>query len=427
MPFLVAVALVTFFGCAIGGLDRDAARAMTAVAQGALALAVIALPRTRTAVFDWLKRFSTPAALYAALLMQAAIMSGAFWFGAADTPYRAEQALVGLAGLGLFFVSVAGATTAAGRNRMLAALLWIPLVLAALTILDWLDGRGDFFGLVAPSADNRVSGPFADPNEAATAFALFAVFGAFAAMDELTRRPAQGAPPLPALTRRLFLPAASVVASLNMLALSGSRAGIASGVAGLAVYFFIAWRRGQKGRAGPQIAPIVAGSVAVLALLVAITSGGGAMRRYAAASDDVKYYASVTKAAVGAWTDKPIFGHGLGAYDLLPASADGAPFDALRWLAEAGIVGTALIAAALGMLLWSLWRADDHGRKPSRGFALAAGLLTTALVHGAATSAMASPPAAGVLAALLGIATAYIDPLGAAMKVKATARTRVLG
>lgn len=427
MPFLVAVALVTFFGCAIGGLDRDAARAMTAVAQGALALAAIALPRTRTAVFDWLKRFATPSGLYAGLLMQAAIMSGAFYFGAADTPYRAEQALVGLAGLGIFFVSVAGATTAVGRNRMLAALLWVPLALAMLTIVDRFDGRGDFFGLVTPAADNRVSGPFGDPNEAATVFALFAVFGAFAAMDELTRRPAQGAPPLPALARRLFLPAASVVASLNMLALSGSRAGIAAGVAGLAAYLFIAWRRGQKGRAGPRIAPIVAGSVAVLALLVAITSGGGAMRRYAAASSDVKYYASMTKAAVGAWVDKPVFGHGLGAYDLLPASADGAPFDLLRWLAEAGLVGTTLLAAALGTLLWALWRADDHGRKPSRGFALAAGLLVTALTHGAATAAMGSPAASAVLATLLAVATAYVDPLGAAMKVKATARTRVLG
>ena len=427
MPFLVAVALVTFFGCAIGGLDRDAARAMTAVAQGALALAAIAAPRTRTAVFDWLKRFATPAGLYAALLMQAAIMSGAFYFGAADTPYRAEQALVGLAGLGLFFVAVAGTTTAVGRNRMLGALLWIPLALAALTIIDRLDGRGDFFGLVVPSADNRVSGPFADPNEAATVFALFAVLAAFAAMDELTRRPTQGAGPLPALARRLFLPAASVVASLNMLTLSGSRAGIAAGVAGLAVYFFIAWRRGQKGRAGPRIAPIVAGSVAVLALLVAVTSGAGALHRYAATSSDVKYYASMTKAAVGAWADKPVFGHGLGAYDLLPAGADGAPFDALRWLAEAGLVGSALLAAALGTLLWRLWRADDHGRKPSRGFALAAGLLTVALVHGAATAAMASPAGAGVLAALLGVATAYIDPLGDAMKVTATARPRVLG
>ena len=427
MPFLVAVAFVTFFGCVVAGLDRDASRALMAATHGAVALAVIAAPRTRTAVFDWLKRFATPAGLYAAILMQAAIMSGAFYFGAADTPYRAEQAMVALAGIGFFFVAVTGAATAVGRNRMLGAMLWVPLALAALTIIDRFDGRGDFFGMIVPLAEGRVSGPFPDPNEAATVFALFAVFATFAGVDELTRRPAQGAGPLPALAQRLFLPSASFVASLNMLVLSGSRAGIAAGVAGLAVYLFLAWQRGQKGRAGPRVVPAVAGAAAVMALVVAVTSGGGALHRYAAAASDRDYYAAMTRAAMTAWGQKPLFGHGLGAYDLLPAGADGAPFDMLRWLAEAGVVGAALLAAALGMLLWRLWRAEDHGRRPSRGFALAAGLLATALVHGAATSALASPAAAAVLAALLGIAAAYIDPLAGAAKVKETARTRVLG
>ena len=173
--------------------------------------------------------------------------------------------------------------------------------------------------------------------------------------------------------------------------------------------------------------PIAAGVVGVVALLVAVTSGGTALHRYAAISDAHQPLESMTSAALKAWQEQPIFGHGLGSYDLLPAGADGAPLDALRWLAEAGIVGTALIAASIGWLVWTLWRADDHGRRPSRGFSLAAGLLTTALVHGAVNPALSAPGVASVLAALLGIAAAYIDPLGATMKVKATARTRVLG
>ncbi len=427
MPFLVAVALVTFLGCAVAGLDRDASRALVAVSHGAVALAVIALPRTRTAVFDVFKRFAIPSALYVALLMQAAVMSGAFYFGASETPYRAEQVIVALVGLGFFFAAVAGAATAVGRNRMLAALLWVPLALATLTILDRFDGRGDFFGLIVPGADNRVSASFASPNEAATAFALFAVLAAFACVDELTRRPAQGAGPLPALARRLFLPSASFIASFNLLMLSGSRAGIAAGVAGLAVYFLVAWRRGQKGRAGPRLIPVVAGVVGALALVVAVTSGSAALRRFANTTEARASYETSSQAAVKAWGEAPVFGHGLGAYDLLPAGAEGAPLDALRWLAEAGVLGTGLLAAAIGMLLWTLWRADDHGRKPSRGFSLAAGLLTTALVHGAATPALSAPAVTGVLAALLGVAAAYIDPLGSSMKVKATSRTRVLG
>jgi O-antigen ligase len=428
MPFLVAVAVVTFFGCVIAGLDRDAARALTAASHGLLALAVIAWPRTRQAVFEFLKRFALPAGLFAALIMQGAVMGGAFGLGAADTPYRTEQAMVALAGAGFFFVAVAGATTAVGRNRMVSALLWAPLSIATLTIFDWFDGRGDFFGLVAPNAENRVAGPFGSPNESATVFAMFAVLAAFAAVDELTRRPAQSTegPMPPTLTRRLFLPIAAMIASLNMLALSGSRAGIAAGVAGLAAYFFLAWRRGLRGRAGPRIVPLAAAVVGVMALVAAATSGAGALRRFVAAPGDPGYYASTTRAATAAWAQKPVFGHGLGAYDVIPAGADGAPFDLLRWLAETGLFGAALLLGALGVFLWRLWRADDHGRKPTRGFALATGVMAVAFVHGAATSALTAPAAASVLAALAGVAAAYIDPLGAALKVKATARTRVL-
>ncbi len=428
MPFLVAVALVTFLGCAVAGLDRDAVRAFTASAHGALALAAIAWPRTRFAMFDVLKRFSLPAGLFAALVVQGAIMSGAFLVGAADAPYRAEQAMVALAGAGFCFLATAGATIAAGRNRMVSALLWVPLAIAALTVLDGFDGRGDFFGLAVPDPEGRVAGPFASPNESATVFALFAVLAAFAGVDELTRRPTQGPEAAaPTLVRRMILPGAAMAASLNMLVLSGSRAGIAAGVAGLVAFFFLAWRRGLKGRAGPRLVPAAAGAVGVMALLAAATSGGGALRRFLSAPGEPGYYAGVTQSAAAAWGEKPLFGHGMGAYDMIPAGAGGAPFDALRWLAETGLVGGALLLGAFGVYLWRLWRADDHGRRPSRGFTLAAGVMTVTMVHGLATSALASPAAAGVFAALMGVAAAYVDPVAAAAKVKETARTRVLG
>lgn len=428
MPFLVAVAAVTFLSCVVAGIDRDAARAMTAAGHGAVALAAIAAPRTRQAVFEFLKRFALPAGLFAALIMQGAVMSGAFFIGAADAPFRTEQGMVALAGAGFFFTATAGLATAVGRNRMVAALLWVPLALAVMTLFDWLDGNGDFFGLVAPNAENRVSGPFASPNESATVFAMFAVLAAFAGVDELTRRmpqPSEGPLP-PSLTQRLFLPAAALVASLNMLVLSGSRAGIAAGVAGLAAYFVLAWRRGLKGRAGPRIVPISAAVVGGVALLVAATSGAGALRRFTTAGGQPGYAPDVTNAAAAAWGEKPLFGHGLGAYDVISAGAGGAPFDLLRWLAETGLVGAGLLLGAFGVFMWRLWRADDHGRRPTRAFLLSAGVMAAAFVHGAATSALTAPASASVFAALLGVAAAYIDPPGAAMKVKATARTRVL-
>lgn len=428
MPLLAAVAFITFLGCAMAGMDRDLSRGVLAGLQGLIAVVAIAMPRTRTAIFEALKRFSRPAAAYCALLMLASVMSGAFFIGAADDPWRAEQALVGLAGAGFFFVAATGAATAAGRNRMISALLVPPVALTVLIILDRFDGQLDFFGLSQVAADNRLAGPFATPNEAATVFALFAILAAFAIVDELTRRPApRGTLPPPALAQRLFLPVTAFVASLNLLALTGSRAGIAAGVGGLAIYFAIAWLRGLKGRSGPRLVPIAAGAVSLIALFVAFTSGAGALKRYAVADASAQPYSAMTTAALDAWKQAPLFGHGLGAYDLLPAGDAGASNDIVRWLAEAGVVGTGLALATLLIFLFQLWRAKDHGRRPTRGFALAAGLMAAIFIQGLAQQVLSSPAVGAVFAALLGLAAAYLDPAAEARKIKPTARTRVLG
>lgn len=428
MPLLAAVAFITFLGCAMAGTDRDLSRGVIAALQGLLAVVAISLPRPRAAIFEMLKRFSRPAAAYCALLMLAAVMSGAFIIGAAEDPWRAEQALVGLAGAGFFFAASSGAATAGGRNRMVTALLVAPVALTALIILDRFDGRLDFFGISQIAPDNRLAGPFATANEAATVFALFAILAAFAIVDELTRRPpVTGTLPPPALAQRLFLPATAFVASLNVLALTGSRAGIAAGIAGLSVYFGIAWLRGLKGRSGPRLVPIAAAAVSVIAVFIAFTSGAGAIKRYASADAAAAPYSTMASAALEAWKQAPLFGHGLGAYDLLPAGDAGASNDIVRWLAEAGMVGTGLALAALGGLLFQLWRAKDHGRRPARGFALAAGLLAVVFIQGLAQPVLSSPAAGAVFAALLGLAAAYIDPAAEARRIKPSARTRVLG
>lgn len=428
MPLLVAVAFITFLGCAMAGMDRDLARGAFAALQGVVAIGAIAWPRSRTAIFEALKRFSRPAAAYSALLLLAAVMSGSLFVGAAPDPWRAEQALVGLTGVGFFFVVATGAATAGSRNRLASALLVTPLALAVLIILDRFDGQLDFFGLTQAPPENRLSGPFATPNEAATAFGLFAILAAFSIVDELTRQPApRGTLPPPALAQRLFLPGSALVASLNMLALTGSRAGIAAGAAGLAVYLVIAWQRGLKGRSGPRMVPIAGGVIALVALFVAFTSGAGAVKRYVAPDAATPPFSAMTASAIDAWREHPLFGHGLGAYDLIPAGGVGASNDLVRWLAEGGIVGLGLLLAALGGLLFQLWRAKDHGRRPTRGFALAAGVMTVAFVHGLVQPALASPAVAGVFAVLLGLAAAYVDPDASAAKIKPSSRTKVLG
>jgi len=428
MLLIAAVAFVTFLGCALAGMERDLSRGAIAALQGAVAIAAIAMPRSRRAIFDALKRFSRPAGAYCALLMLAAVMSGAFFVGAADDPWRAEQALVGLAGAGFLFAASTGAATAGGRNRMIAALLFAPIALTLLIILDRFDGQLDFFGLSSVAPDNRLAGPFASPNEAATVFALFAILAAFAIVDELTRRPApRGTLPPPALAQRLFVPATAFVACLNLLALTGSRAGIAAGVAGLAIYFAIAWLRGLKGRSGPRLVPIAAAAVSVIAIFVTFTSGAGAIKRYAVADTSPQPYSIMTAAALDAWKQAPLFGHGLGAYDLLPAGDAGASNDIVRWLAEAGLVGAGLALITLLGLLFLLWQAKDHGRRPTRGFALAAGLIAAVLIQGLAQEVLSSPAVGAVFAALLGLAAAYIDPAAEATKIKPSARTRVLG
>lgn len=428
MPLLVAVASVMFLGCAMAGMERDVARGALAAMQGAIAIAAVALPRSRMAILDALKRFSHPTAAYCILLLLAAIMSGAFFIGAANDPWRAESALVGLAGAGFFFVTALGAATAGGRNRMITAMLVPSVALTMLIILDRFDGQLDFFGMSTSPPEGRLAGPFSTANEAATAFALFAVVSAFAVVDELTRRPApRGTLPPTALTQRLFLPGVCFVANINLLALTGSRAGIAAGIAGIAVFLALAWWRGLKGRSGPRLVPIAAGAVTLIALFVAFTSGAGAVRRYTASDATTPPYSAMTTAAMESWRQRPLFGHGFGAYEFLPAGGAGASNDVVRWLGEAGLVGLGVALAALGGLLFQLWRAKDHGRRPTRAFALAAGLATTVIVHGLGHPALASPVVSALFAAFLGLAAAYVDPDSETAKIKPSARTRVLG
>jgi O-antigen ligase len=198
-------------------------------------------------------------------------------------------------------------------------------------------------------------------------------------------------------------------------------------VAGRAGYFFFAWRRGLKGRTGPLIVPAAAAAVAGVALFAAFTSGAGAVKRYVAPDAAAPPYSAMTAAALDAWRERPLIGHGLGAYDLLPAGDAGASNDAARWVAETGLLGTGLILAALGGLMFMLWRAKDHGRRPSRGFAFAAGVTAVVFVNGLAQPALLNPAAASLFAGLLGLAAVYVDPDAQATKIKPSTRTRVLG
>lgn len=408
MPFLIVVALVTFLSCAAAGLNPDAVRAMTAVGHGAAALAAIVLPRTRNAAFETLKRLHRGAWAYAAVLLLGAVMTGAIVVGASPEPHDAEQAMVSLAGFGFFFVAVTAVAVSVGRNRAISALLWVPLALAVLTIFDRLDGRGDFFGFLAGKTDPGVTASFLTATDSASVFGLFAVLGVFALLDEWTRRTGPGGAPQPGLAQRLFLPVAALVSCVGLLALSGSTAGAASAAAGAAVLALVVWRRRRASRNSRKEPAYAAIAVSVIAAGLALQSGAATAAPGAAAE------------ALRLWGAHAVFGAGLGIDDAPPSG------DVLRWLAEAGLFGTGALLATLGFVLWFLWTADDHSRRPTRGFALGAGVMTCAALGGAFAPALASPSASGVYAALLGLAAAYVDPPAEALKVKQSARTRVL-
>lgn len=413
-----AAALVAL---ALGGVDRDLATALTSAVFAFSAMIVLIFPQALATIIPALRRHWAAVSGLALLALLAWASGGPLASKPlATSPHAASLQAASFVSLGLAAVGAFGAAHLAGRHRLLAVLLVIPLILAVLILVDHIDGVGDFFGQIDRVRVNAaVSGPFQTREELGAVFALFVLLGAFAAIDELRRRPMPGAINFPPLSRRLILPVAAVLVGLNVLAVSGARGAMVSIIPGILVMWAVMSVRlgppAQATRASPA-ALAAAGSVALAALAVVVPP---AFEALFATNGDRRPYLFLAETVDRAAAARPWLGYGFGAYPTVAsdlAQPDGvlsgfvpASADLATWRVEAGVFGLLLAIAVLAAFLWPLGLAKDRNRQPSRGLGLALGVCVVCLISGVAQAILSTPAIAHFAALLFGFSAAFVD------------------
>lgn len=421
--FWVAVFLgcATFFALTMGGADREFGQAAVGAAYAMAAALVLAFPLSREAAVGAVWRHRWGVGGLAALFAIATLGAGGIGApGFAQAPFAASNQAWAFVTLALAAVAAAGAADTAGRGRLLTIFLIVPIILALAILADQIDGVGDFFGLVdAPSGAKRgLSGPFRTPEELGAVFALFILLGAFSALDEVRRRPAPGVYGFPPLARRLMLPAGSALTSLNVLAVSGAKGAFLGAVVGILIAWAVMAARSRPGDNRSLPVPAYAAAAGLAAtIIIALTPM--AFEWVFAAAGDGRPYHYLAETVARASTEKPWLGWGFGAFPYVAANMtspdsvlSGFPLasgDFAVWRVEAGALGLILGLGALIAFMAPLATHKDRARAPSRGLALGLGVVATCLIAGIGHANLSNTVIAHLAAAMLGLATAFVD------------------
>ena len=161
--------------------------------------------------------------------------------------------------------------------------------------------------------------------------------------------------------------------------------------------------------------------VAGLVALLWIVSGGVAQDRLAGLGADSAGRPILWEASLLAWREAPLFGHGLGSFAdaLVPhitaqnASVlvlQGAAHNlALQWMVQTGLVGTALAAVAMGLVMRVLFVGifvRKQLKTPLRGIVVVG---VAALIHGGIDYALEIPAIFWWTALLMGLGSGISD------------------
>lgn len=194
------------------------------------------------------------------------------------------------------------------------------------------------------------------------------------------------------------------------VALSSSRMGMGSAVAGIATLAALTFARRRAGR---TVMPVAVGLVA---LIVVIVVAGDAVYERMSTLHSLDSYADrwiIITDIMPAVRQYPVFGTGLGTFSAIYPSyatqlghftVTHAENDYVQTLCETGILGIAMVAAFLFILGRAAWRVcfltDDPANLAAA--ALVAGLVTVA-VHGWTNFGQHSPAVAGLSAIFCGL------------------------
>jgi O-antigen ligase len=418
VPWAAAVLQVAgFLALALAALAVSDGRALRAAAAPATALAALA-------VLGWLQSLAWPPGLVAALspahgeLYRASAelaAPGEAGGGPSLSLAPAASRFAALTVAAAAGVLVAGAV--AGRRRSGRRLLAGVLLLgAAFQVLygaqRWFSRATEIWGVAVPGDATRLRGTYVNPNHLAT-YLLMALAAAFALAWWAGRRARWEDRP----EVKLALVGPPVLLWLGLfvaLAFTGSRAGLAAGLAVAALQAFLLARASRSWRPAAAGAALLGAGVAAI-LATGLREGLGRWVGAIATGTGFSPRLAAYEATLELWRRFPVLGTGLGTFRdgfplVQPKPLEGtfwhAESDLLELLATAGLAGVAVAAVGLvavaRRLLALLLSAE---RSEERAAALAAlGALAGVGLHELVDFGLTMPANAFTLAIVVGAA-----------------------
>ena len=364
-----------------------------------------------------------------AIAARSAPVPPVFWSGAAlATALGAVAAFRGglglaagelgaLAGAGGAFViaAAAAARTADARTALRVLTWWFVLVLGAAFVAHAADPT-TVLGRPKPYHAERLTGPFLSANTMATfcAIALCVGMGGAARAVSGTGGALRG---LEALGRHGLGTGLLVLFALPCLLLTGSRAGVAAGLAGAGAIAL--WQARGRGRAPGRAAGGRASALVLLAaigIVLAAASADVLGDRVLGDGADPNGRLILWRASLAAWAEAPLFGHGLGAYPRALATQvtvdtaaalsvqNAAHALPLQWLVQTGLLGTISGFAVLAHVAWTIRSGLVRRRRARSVLRVGSVALLVALLHGLVDYALEVPAVLWTLSILVGLA-----------------------
>lgn len=375
----VAAVAVLFAELLLFGGDRqEVALAFTVVQTLGLALLLTAT-RWAPEALSSCRALRPLYLLFPALLVSIAAQFAPFPAGMARDAWTAAGAapaitidkfatlveMLKLLGLGAVFVT--GAVVGFGRQRAQAA--FVALAVMGAAYAGWALAGFYFRGAGGAIVEGgRLSASLLSPNTAAAALGLAATASWTAALLAVRSALEASDAPRERLVRAVALGAPWVVLvflSLWAIALTGSRGGLLSTLAGLGVSAAVAaLARSPQGRASDVKSTIAAAAAGLLAVLVIfVVAQGPFAARLGAYQAGVTDRTAYIQLYLGHLRDIPWTGLGLGSFSRFNPLMLGSDAPArfwefgamhnvyLQWIYEGGVVGAALMFACVA---WSL-------------------------------------------------------------------------
>lgn len=304
----------------------------------------------------------------------------------------------------VFVIVLCTCTRSARAVRVLKAIAVFSNALAAYGLYAFLSGTNAILGEMAHHG--MVQASFVNRNSYAT-YAAFGVLANIAVFLHVSARIHPGLRPrLEAFFAGAWIYALGVLLCLGALTLTGSRAGNAAALVGLAV-FLVAWRAGNERRD-----LVMLGLIGAVLIFVGATSATGLLERMVSL-DGADGRFIVYPAVIDGILDRPLLGHGLGAFH--EAFRPFIPLEAAfgEWVRAhntyleltfgLGLPAALAFFLAQGILVARIWRGTIERRRNRVFSCFALGCVATAAVHSAFDFSLQMPATAALFAVILAL------------------------